>query len=85
MHNNLGILFAKTPGRSSDAISHFEAALSLNPNFAEAHCNLGMLLSSVPERMPEAIAQLEAAQLTQPDPQLAQTIDLLRVKEKASR
>ena len=76
--NNLGILYAKTPGHASDAIAHFEAALRLNTNLVEAHRNLGMLLASMPGRAQEAIAHLEAAQRIHPDLSLAQTIDRLR-------
>ena len=39
-HNNLGILFAST-GRAAEAIPHFEAAVTLAPDFREAAENLG--------------------------------------------
>jgi tetratricopeptide (TPR) repeat protein len=58
---NLGLALAKTPGRMADAIVHFEAALRLNPNHAQAHNNLGFALTSFPARMPEAIGHFEAA------------------------
>jgi tetratricopeptide (TPR) repeat protein len=79
--NNLGILLAKTPGRTAEAIAHFEAALRLDPKLVEAHRNLGMLLSSVPGRVSDAIAHLEAAERLQPDPALQQMIDGLRGKQ----
>ena len=76
--NNLGILLAKTPGRTAEAIAHFEAALQLDPKLVQAHRNLGMLLASVPGRAPDAITHLEAAERLQPDPALKQMIDVLR-------
>ena len=42
---NLGTYLA-TMQRYTDAIPHFEAALSINPDFAEAHDNLGTALAS---------------------------------------
>jgi uncharacterized membrane protein len=83
-NNNLGILFAKMPGRSADAISHFRAALRQNPNLVEAQRNLGILLSSVPVRVPEAIAHLEAAQRIQYDPTIAKVLNELRAGLRAT-
>ena len=47
--------------REPEAIPHFEAALRVTPNFAEAQNNLGMVLGNIPGRMPEAISHFEAA------------------------
>ena len=69
-HNNLGILLAKMPGRSADAISHFEAALRLDPNQVQPHFNLGILFAKMPGRSADAILHFEAA--VRLDPDLAQ-------------
>jgi tetratricopeptide (TPR) repeat protein len=53
--------------RESEAIPHFEAALRVAPNYAEAHNNLGMVLGNIPGRMPEAISHFEAAIRLKPD------------------
>ena len=60
-HNNLGVLLAKIPGRLQEAISHFEAALRINPRDVDGHNNLGHALAEDPNRLPEAIAEYEAA------------------------
>src|ERR1019366_8336492 len=44
-----------------EAISHFEAALGIDPNSPDAHVNLGIALSGIPGRMPEAPRHFEAA------------------------
>jgi tetratricopeptide (TPR) repeat protein len=58
---DLALSLAKTPGKLPEAITHFETALRLDPNNAEAHNNLGFALTNFPQRLPEAIAQFEAA------------------------
>ncbi|MGD1032034.1 MAG: tetratricopeptide repeat protein [Opitutaceae bacterium] len=59
-HNNLAVELAKIPGRMPDAIAHYERALRLKPDYAEAHNNLGIALDAV-GRTQEAIAQVEEA------------------------
>jgi Flp pilus assembly protein TadD len=44
-HNNLGIALVNTPGRGSEAIPHFQAALRLQPGYPDARYNLGMALA----------------------------------------
>jgi tetratricopeptide (TPR) repeat protein len=43
-----------------EAIGHFEAALRLKPDYAEAHYNFGIALANA-GRIPEAIAQYKEA------------------------
>jgi tetratricopeptide (TPR) repeat protein len=66
-HANLGNALSRIPGRLPDAIAQFEAALQIDPDFANAHNNLGLALATVPERIPEAIAHYEAALRIKPD------------------
>jgi Tfp pilus assembly protein PilF len=66
-HNNLGNALAQLPGRMSDAIAQYEAALRIEPGNAAAHTNLGNTLSQLPGRLPDAIAQYEAALRIKPD------------------
>ncbi len=60
-HNNLGILLDDKPGRSDEAIFHYEEALRLGPENAKAHSNLARDLGRIPGRQAEAIAHGEAA------------------------
>jgi len=60
-HNNLATDIARQPGRSDEAIEHYEAALRLRPRHAKAHYNLAQELRRIPGRQDEAIAHFEAA------------------------
>ncbi|MFQ5949456.1 MAG: tetratricopeptide repeat protein [Nitrospiria bacterium] len=40
-HNNLGLTL-RSQGKAGEAIAHYEAAIRLDPDYAEAHNNLGM-------------------------------------------
>jgi tetratricopeptide (TPR) repeat protein len=64
--NNLGVIWADTPGRLNDAIAQYQASLQENPDDAEAHNNLGVALSRVPGRLDEAIAQYQEALRDEP-------------------
>jgi tetratricopeptide (TPR) repeat protein len=64
--NNLGMHFMIAQ-RSADAIPHFEAAVRISPDYADAHNNLGFVLSQTPDRIPDAIKQYEAALRLKPD------------------
>jgi protein O-mannosyl-transferase len=78
VHNNLGIILIRMPGRTEEAIAEFQAALRLDPGFADALQNLGLALSAMPGRMPEAIAELQAAERIRPDPALERMIQQLQ-------
>ena len=45
---------------------HYDQALQIKPEFAEAHCNLGIALEKV-DRVQEAIEHYEQAVLLRPD------------------
>lgn len=63
------------------ALTHYEAALALDPNFADAWEGLSMALADL-ERWPEAIAAaLKVVELT-PDEQLAYT-NVSRIYQRA--
>jgi tetratricopeptide (TPR) repeat protein len=57
--NNLGN-FLEAKGDSAGAISHFAAAVRLNPDYAEAHYDWGLALARA-GRLPEAISHYEKA------------------------
>ena len=53
-------------GRFDEAIAHYEAALQLRPDFADAHFNLATALAQL-RRWPEAAAHYEAVLKLRPD------------------
>ena len=58
-HNNLGVVFDQQ-GQFDKAIPHFEKALEINPDYAEAHYNLGDVLA-YQGQLEKAIPHLEEA------------------------
>jgi len=64
---SLGFALWKVPGRLPEAISYYETALRLKPDYKEAHRNLGLALAEVPGRRPEAMAHYQAALRIDPD------------------
>ena len=65
-HTNLGLALVAA-GSPAEGIAHFEQAIRLNPDSADAHNNLGNALAKIPGRQAEAIAELELALRLQPD------------------
>jgi len=63
--NNLGVSFAQA-GRVQEAIGHFEQALRIKPDLAEADNNLGVILGQA-GRVQEAIEHFEQALRIKPD------------------
>ena len=59
-HLNLGSALLEIPGRVPDAISEYQSALRIYPNYAEAHNNLGAILLQS-GRTAEAVAEYQAA------------------------
>lgn len=64
-HNNLAILLVDA-GRADEAISHYEKALELRPNYAEAENNLGYALTTL-GRPTEALPHLQRALQLRPN------------------
>jgi tetratricopeptide (TPR) repeat protein len=60
-HYNLGAALAGVPGHLPEAISEYEKALQIQPDYPGAHNNLGCILANIPGRLPEAIGHFEAA------------------------
>jgi tetratricopeptide (TPR) repeat protein len=57
--NNLGVVLVQL-GRASEAIGHYDQALRLKPDFAEAYDNRGVALAQL-DKTEEAIGQYEQA------------------------
>jgi len=66
-HYNLGAALAGVPGHLPEAISEYEEALQIQPDYPGAHNNLGCILENIPGRLPEAIDHFEAALRLAPD------------------
>ena len=64
-HYNLGVALAGR-GRFDEAIAHFQKALEIKPDYAEAHANLGAALAGR-GRVDEAIAHYQKALEIKPD------------------
>jgi tetratricopeptide (TPR) repeat protein len=77
-HNNLGIDLANIRGREQEAISNYQEAIRIDPNYMYAHYNLANVLATMPGRMPEAISEMEIAYRISPDPVVKQSLDRLR-------
>ena len=65
-HLNLGSALLEVPGRVPDAISEYQRAVRIYPNYAEAHNNLGAVLLQS-GRTTEAVAEYRAAVRLDPD------------------
>jgi protein O-mannosyl-transferase len=65
-HVNLGNALLEIPGRIPDAISEYQRAVRIYPNYAEAHNNLGAILLQS-GRTTEAVAEYQAAVRIDPD------------------
>ena len=63
--NELGMKLSEA-GKPTEGIAHFEQAVRLKPDYAEAHYNLGIALG-LAGRIPEAIAHYEQALRIKPD------------------
>jgi tetratricopeptide (TPR) repeat protein len=59
--HNLGTYLMSIPGRSQEAIEHFEASLKIRPGSAKVHTDLGTALSNLPGRLPDAVEQYKEA------------------------
>lgn len=65
-HVNLGNALLEIPGRTTDAISEYQSALRIYPNYADAHNNLGAILLQS-GRTAEAIVEYQTAVRLDPD------------------
>jgi Flp pilus assembly protein TadD len=65
-HVNLGNALLEIPGRMPDALSEYQRALRIYPNYADAHNNLGAILLQSGHTT-EAVAEYRAAVRLDPD------------------
>jgi tetratricopeptide (TPR) repeat protein len=66
-HSCLGYVFARTPGRTAEALSEYRTAVRLAPNQADLHFALGNVLLETPGRRAEAIAEFRTAVRLDPE------------------
>jgi protein O-mannosyl-transferase len=71
MANNLGVILARQPGQSAEAMARFRQAIVFKPGHAAAHANLGLELMRS-GKMDEASAQLAEAVRLNPKLAMAQ-------------
>jgi protein O-mannosyl-transferase len=64
-YNNLGLILLQS-GKTREAIEHFQRALQLKPDYADAHYNLGIAFAQT-DRIEDAINQYEQALRLAPD------------------
>ena len=65
-HHNLGVALAEMPDGSNEAISQFQAALRIRPEYARAHTDLGSAYARL-GRLSDAMAEYRAALAADPD------------------
>jgi protein O-mannosyl-transferase len=65
-HVNLGNALLEIPGRVPDALSEYQTAVRIYPNYADAHNNLGAILLQS-GRTTEAVTEYQAAVRLDPD------------------
>jgi tetratricopeptide (TPR) repeat protein len=65
-HVNLGNALLEIPGRMPEALSEYQRALRIHPDYADAHNNLGAILLES-GRTTEAVAEYQAAVRLDPD------------------
>ena len=66
IHNNLGLALSESGGHPDEEVQHYEQALCLKPDYAEAHNNLGSALEKQ-GRISEAIEHYRQALHFNPD------------------
>jgi tetratricopeptide (TPR) repeat protein len=71
-YNDLGAVLGE--GHMDESIALFQKALSIDPNYVDAHKNLGQALDSK-GRLEEAVAQYEQALRLRPDPDTQHLLD----------
>ena len=64
-HGNLGIELAKQPATLGEAITHFEAAIRIRPEYVEGHRNLALAYWNA-KRLDDAIREYQTALRIQP-------------------
>jgi protein O-mannosyl-transferase len=65
-HHNLGVALAESPGTLNQAVSEFQIALRIEPNYLRAHTDLGSAYAKL-GRLSDAQAEYRAALAIDPD------------------
>jgi tetratricopeptide (TPR) repeat protein len=66
-HCSLGFALASMPGELPQAITEYETAIRLHPNYSEAYNDLGIALEGMPGRANDAVHSFEEAVRIRPD------------------
>jgi tetratricopeptide (TPR) repeat protein len=64
---SLGFALSSVPGKLPQAISEYETAIRIHPNYSEAYNDLGIALQGMPGRSNDAIQSFEEAVRIRPD------------------